>query len=219
MTLVIQLLEPATTKGNKMKERFADIDTITLMIDSLAMKKEVHDRIRRSELFKQIQDHITSAECVLVGLSEKVSIMWYRGTGPGIRLTDFHYVYERWSRELSRMEPDQNATLDLEIMYCYAGDKDMDFPPTHEMKVSISVPTELLTSYSRAKFDKWIKDIKEEKEEENTAKEHEILEKLITKYPEITGLICLKLLKKKTKENDQKAITHLPVNPQSDRML
>lgn len=131
-----------------------------------------------SKLWKAIFEHIYYAKkCVLIDRDESkygeaVEIISYRGSGAAINLknVEIRGIYQ----------PNEKPFLSFTFEIEYGGECFSNYSKTY----SIDIDTDLEINFTKEKFDNYIQQLKNTKEEKNKQNDLYMLDMLVRKYPE-----------------------------------
>jgi hypothetical protein len=131
----------------------------------------------RSKLMRAIHKHISNPNAPCVIIDRPYSIATYRGTGAAIHFKDMTVYGTQFDGNSKPYEVDFYQ-LKIEVEYDdedegYKGDK----------IYMIDVPIDLEINFTEEKFDAWVGELAKKRASEKEAKDREVLEALLKKYP------------------------------------
>lgn len=143
------------------------------LIKTRAMRQEAQRHFHfHSKLWRAIQEHILSKDCVLF---ERTGTVATYSAGPGIGLERFNIPFN-----LER-EP-QNMVFDIRVSY-WADSESSDNRETRDEHYSVYFPATLESKFTKRKFNLWLEEKRKARDETRQVADIKTLQRLIEKYP------------------------------------
>lgn len=155
------------------------IEHMRLIID-LEEQKKKHFHFD-SKVWKAIRDNVAYKDD-LVKHPEDHLIMSYRGTGRAVSLKHVQLYCKDYTVKPAKEH--DTVGFEVEVEYIHEDDNTYENPPTITKKTTLQVPIGLLTNFTKAKFNNWVKKAKAEREAEEKERELKTLKSLMDKYPD-----------------------------------
>lgn len=166
------------------------------LVKSRQMDQEARRHFHfKSKLWRAIQDHIQSKDCVLF---KRHGVVATYSAGPGIALEDA-YIPIHLDKETQNMV--------FKIRVSYWSEPGNDNRETFEERYSIYFPASLEGSFTPRKFNLWLQEKRRERDAKQSAEDLKTLERLMLAYPSEAARVSKTLPRPKSKSSSPTKIS------------